>query len=222
MNPNATITKAKTMYAKTTINIREFPNKNSKIKGKIHWNDAVKIIKRFNKKWLQIKYKNKIRYICSKYLRKKKIRYKSYKDPIQFKNTNHFKSYEDAKDITNSTELPHGRLKKQYHLDKSGVYMVNDRYCIAIGSYYTKEIGVKVDLILSNKKGKIHILKCITADSKADRDTINKHRVHSDGSQIEFIVSINNLSKKTRLMGNISYAGKQFKGHVKEIRIYDK
>ena len=97
--------------------------------------------------------------------------------------------------------------------------MVENRYCIAVGSYYTKNIGVKIDLVLSHN-GRKRILKCITADSKADKDTVNQHRVHNDGSVVEFIVSTSNLPPVARQMGDVSYAGKQFKGKILQIRVY--
>ena len=129
-------------YAKTTVNVRKKPSKKSKITSKLYWNDKIKVIKKVNKKWYKIKYKKKIRYIYSSYLRKKPYRYKSYSSP----SSNTFKSYEDADCITDCTKLSHGRLKKKYRLDyQSGVWMVGNRYCIAVGSYYTNKVGVKID-----------------------------------------------------------------------------
>ena len=98
--------------------------------------------------------------------------------------------------------------------------MVGDRYCIAVGSYYTKKIGVKIDLVLSHN-GRKHTLTCITADSKDDSDTVNNHRVHKDGSIVEFVVKTSVLNKKARYTwGDISYTGKQFRGKIVEIRVY--
>lgn len=203
-------------YAKTTVNIRSKPNIKSKIVGQVHWNDRINVTKKRSKKWYQIKYKNHTRYIYAQYLRNHKCKYKSFLSP----SSKTFKSYEDADCITDSKDIPQGKLKSKYHLDyKSGVYMIGDRYCIALGSYYTKKIGVKVDLVLSHN-GKKHILKCITADSKADKDTVNQHRIHSDGSVVEFIVNQSYLSKKTKLMGDISYASKKFQGRIVKIRVY--
>ncbi len=206
------------MYAKTTINIRNKPNKKSKIIDKVHWNDKVKVVKKINKKWYCIKYKKKLRYIYADYLSKSKIKYKEYSSIT----TNTFKSYEDADCITDNINLAQGNLKKKYHLDnKSGVWMIGNRYCIAIGSYYSKKIGTKVDLVLSNK-GKKHILKCILADGKADKDTINNHRIHKDGSLVEFVVKTSVLPYKAwYTYGDVSYAGKQFKGKIIKIRIYE-
>ena len=203
-------------YAKTTVNIRAKTNISSKIVGQLYWNDKVQVIKKVNKRWYLVKYKKKNRYVCAKYLKKKRSKYRAYQSP----SSNSFKSYEDADCITDSTKLAQGRLKKKYHLEKSGVWMVGNRYCIAVGSYYTKKIGVKIDLVLSHN-GRKHTLKCITADSKSDKDTISNHRVHKDGSIVEFVVKSSALNKKARYTwGNISYAGKQFRGRIVEIRVY--
>ena len=215
-NPTLSSAKSNYKYAKTTVNIRAKPNTKSKIVGQLYWNDKVQIVKKVNKKWYLVQYKKKNRYVCAKYLKKKRRKYISYQSP----SVSTFKSYEDADCITDSTKLAQGRLKKKYSLDKSGVYMVGDRYCIAVGSYYTKKIGVKIDLVLSHN-GRKHTLKCITADSKSDKDTINNHRVHKDGSIVEFVVKSSALNKKARYTwGNISYAGKQFRGKIVEIRVY--
>ena len=214
--PTLSSAKSNYKYAKTTVNIRAKPNTNGKIVGQLYWNDKVQIVKKVNKKWYLVKYKKKNRYVYAKYLKKKRSKYRTYQSP----SSNTFKSYEDADCITDSTKLAQGRLKKKYHLDKSGVWMVGDRYCIAVGSYYTKKIGVKIDLVLSHN-GRKHTLKCITADSKADKDTINNHRIHKDGSVVEFVVRTSSLPRKARYTyGDVSYAGKQFRGKIIEIRVY--
>lgn len=216
MNPIHLYAKENYRYAKTTVNIRNRPNIKGKIIGQIYWNEKIRIIKKVNKEWYLAFYKKMKGYICSKYLRKNRAEYKAYCPPC--KST--FKSYEDADCITDNNNFAQGRLKKKYHLDcQSGIWMVGNRYCIAVGSYYTKQIGVKTDLVLSHN-GRKHVLKCITADSKADKDTINKHRVHTDGSVVEFIVQTSILPYKARIRGDVSFAGKQFKGKVKQFRIY--
>lgn len=216
-NPLKSIAKNNYGYAKTIVNVRASPTKKSKIVGQVYWNDKIKIIKRVNSKWYQIKYKKKKRYIYAKYLNKKSYKYKSFSVP----SPKTFKSYEDASYITDNKSIPQGKLKDKYHLDyHSGVWMVENRYCIAVGSYYTNKVGVKVDLVLSPVGGRKHTLKCITADSKADKDTINNHRIHRDGSVVEFVVNKRYLSSLTKKMGDISYAGKKFKGKITKIKIY--
>lgn len=203
-------------YAKTTVNIRAKPSTKSKIVGQLYWNDKVKIIKKVNKKWYLVSYKKKNRYVYAKYLKKNRSTFKTYASP----SSNTFKSFEDADCITDSTKIAQGKLKKKYSLDyQSGVWMVGNRYCIAMGSFYTESIGVKVDLVLSHN-GRKHTLKCITADCKADEDTVNNHRIHKDGSIVEFVVNSSTLSTNVRKMGDVSYAGKQFKGKITKIRVY--
>lgn len=207
---------AKHKYAKTTINIRREPNIESRILGCVYWNDPVKIIKKVNRKWYKIQYKRKIGYLSAKYLKSKKSDSTVFTCP----NSGSFKSYEDADCITNSNSLAQGKLKNYYHLDyNAGIWMIGNRYCIAVGSYYTKDIGSKIDLVLSYK-GKQHILKCILADSKSDNDTINKHRIHKDGSIVEFVVKTRYLSRRTKITGDISCAGNKFKGKIVKIRVY--
>lgn len=216
-NPVLSNAKSNCKYATTTVNIRDRPDTKSNIVGYVYWNDRVKIIRKFNVEWYMIQYQGEVRYICAEYLRDKKVNYKSYHSP----SNKTFKSYEDADCITNSSLLRQGKLKKEYHLDyESGVWMVENRYCVAVGSYYVKKVRVKIDMVLSHN-GKEHVLKCITADVKSDRDTINKHRVHKDGSIAEFVVRTSSLSKNTRRTGDISYAGKQFKGKIVKIRVYE-
>lgn len=76
-----------------------------------------------------------------------------------------------------------------------------------------------MDLVLSYKDN-IHILKCIAADIKSDKDTIMNHSVHKDGSIVEFVVNNKYISDKARIMGDVSYSGNIFKGRIKEIRVY--
>ena len=204
-------------YAKTTINVRASPNTKSKIVGYLYWNDKIKVIRKINRKWYLVLYKNKKRYVFAKYLRKRRSKYRTCISP----SSSTFKSYEDAQYITDNVKIAQGKLKKKYHLNyQSGVWMVGNRYCIAVGSYYTKRIGVKIDLVLSSPGGRKHTLKCITADSKAGKDTVDGHRIHKDGSVVEFVVSTNCLPQKVRQMGDVSYAGNKFKGKIEKIRIY--
>lgn len=208
--------KTQTMYAKTTVNIRDKPNTHGKIVGCVYWNEKVKIIQKENKKWYSVNYKGKKNFICAEYLKKQKTGYRTF--VVNDRTT--FKSYEDASCITNSTSILQGILKQKYHMDySSGVYMVNNRYCAAVGSYFTKKVGTKMDLVLSYKDN-IHILKCIAADIKSDKDTIMNHSVHKDGSIVEFVVNNKYISDKARIMGDVSYSGNIFKGRIKEIRVY--
>lgn len=203
-------------YATTTVNIRKSPNINSKIVGYVYWNEKINVVNKIDKKWLEIIHKGRHRFVSAKYFTNKQIKYKKYK----VKNDTSFKSFEDADCITNNTNIPQGKIKKKYHLDyDTGLWMIGNRYCIAIGQFYTSSIGVKIDVVLKYKNKK-KILRCITADCKAKKDTINNNKVHTDGSMIEFIVKTSCLSKIVKYTGNVSNAGEKFKGNIIEMRIY--
>lgn len=95
-----------------------------------------------------------------------------------------FKSYMDARLIT-STNSAQYKLKSEYELDDSGIYMIDGRYACAIGSYYTTEIGTKFDVVM--KSGEV--IPCILADCKADEhtDNLGQYTISND-SIVEFIV----------------------------------
>ena len=64
--------------------------------------------------------------------------------------------------------------------------MVNGRYCIAVGSYYTTTVGQKLDLYLETGV----VIPCIVGDCKADCHTNSESHQFclSNGSVAEFIV----------------------------------
>ena len=67
----------------------------------------------------------------------------------------------------------------------TGIRMVGDRYCIAVGTYYAPCVGTKLDVVFADNT----ILKCIVGDFKSndDTDSSNRYQIY-DGSVIEFIV----------------------------------
>lgn len=128
---------------------------------------------------------------------------------------NKMKSYMDDRTIRDKSSKQYRLQKKAYTDKKTGIRKVKSRYCVAVGSYYTRKIGIKLDLVLSSGK----VVKCITADQKSDRHTINKHRIHPDGSVAEFLVDSKKLRKRVKRMGDISYI-RSFHGIIKKIRVY--
>lgn len=208
-----------TVYAKTTVNIRSKPNKNSKSISLLYYGQSVKRLTKLSNGWSKVLYKNKIRYIKSKYLTKNKSyeelgKYKLYKAPTG----HHQKSYMDWDCITDRTSQQ-WKFKQKCYVSKNGVIKYKNRYCVALGSYYCKKIGTKFDLILKNGKK----IKCILADQKADKDTDSFNRITShDGSITEFIVDTSSLNKMSRLMGDISYTSKKWNSEIKYIKVYMK
>lgn len=198
------------VYAKTIVNIRTKPTTKSESIGKLYDMDRIIALDTI-KSWTIVEYNQEICYIKSKYLSKKKPKYTTKSSP-----SNTFKSYMDYRCITTKSS-PQYKLQhdEAYTDSRTGIRMVNERYCIALGSYYATRIGTKVDLVM--KSGKI--IKCILADQKADEDTVNNHKQHPDGSVIEALVDTNSLPQEVKRMGDISYVN-PFKGSIKKIRIY--
>ena len=128
---------------------------------------------------------------------------------------NSFKSYMSYKAVSSSSAQ--GKLQARATTDKkTGIRKVDGRYCVALGSYYCKKIGTKFDLVMSNGS----IVKCILADQKANSDTDSKNQKTPDGSIAEFLVDMNRIPHKAKIMGNMSYASKELRGNIDKIRIY--
>lgn len=135
------------------------------------------------------------------------------------KNTS-MKSWMDYRAIT-SKNSPQHKLQRQSNVytDSEGFRRIGDDYIIAIGSYYTKEIGVRVEIKLSSGS----IFTATIGDCKADihTDALNQKHI-SDGSMLEFLVDSRSLNKKVKKMGDCSYANDdKFKGEVVSIVILE-
>lgn len=131
-----------------------------------------------------------------------------------------FKSYMDARLIT-STNSAQYKLKSEYELDDSGIYMIDGRYACAIGSYYTTEIGTKFDVVMESGE----VIPCILADCKADEhtDNLGQYTISND-SIVEFVVHsptlIPNISNRWGNTGDVSTLGGIFEGEISYIRMY--
>lgn len=129
-----------------------------------------------------------------------------------------FKSYESYNAIT-AKNSPHYRLQHVYaYTGSEGIRKVENRYCIALGSYFTSTIGQYVDIVLANGT----IIPCILGDQKSDKHTDSNHIAHkTDGSIVEFIVDLEKLDPLARRMGNISYVYDEWQSPVIRIIVYD-
>lgn len=130
-------------------------------------------------------------------------------------NQNGFFSYMDADCITD-TKSKQYTLKKDYRLDSSGIWTYDGRWCVAVGSYYTKEIGKYIDICLKNGT----VITGILSDCKSDKDTDSTRRQNSNGSIVEFVVNESSLSKEVKKHGNCAFAYKQWQSEVDHIDIY--
>ena len=130
---------------------------------------------------------------------------------------NSFKSYMDADTIT-SRNTDQYKLKAKYIIDEqTGIWTVDERYCIAVGSYYTQSIGTYIDVVMENGS----TLHCILGECKRNRDTDYTNRQNPNGSVVEFIVNTSSIPSMVRKMGNCSYACEEMKGEIKSIIVYD-
>lgn len=211
-----TVVKKKKVYTTgwttTSVNVRKGPSIDSDILETYSFNKKVRYTKH-NKEWVEIKFKGKTAYMSKKYISKKKQAYREYDVP----KTSGFKSYMSYKCIT-STSSPQYKLQKnKAYTGKYGIRQVDGRFCVAIGSHFTSEIGTLFDLVLRNGT----VIPCILSDQKADKDTDSQNIVtEHNGCLSEFIVDTNALVKSAKQQGDISYCNKKWNSPVESIRVY--
>ena len=148
-------------------------------------------------------------------LTSKYVSYESYDAP----NNSGFKSFMDYRTITN-TESQQYKLQQHYaYTGEHGIRMADSRYIVAIGTYFTPDIGQYFDIILENGT----VIPCILGDQKADADTdsnniITKH----NGCMSEFIVDSDALNKDVKFYGDMSYCLKDWDSPIKTIKVYNR
>jgi hypothetical protein len=134
---------------------------------------------------------------------------------------NSFKSYMDYRTITDVTSKQY-ELQKHADTNWCGMRMVDNKYCIAVGSYYSTTVGQAVDVIMKNG----NTIHCIVADLKQDIHTDSTNRQNPNGSVIEFLVDTDILHHRIQKAGDISYFDtvwkvNLFSGEINTIRIYE-
>ena len=208
--------KYKKKYVKGTyVNIREQPSKNSEVIKQVSFNEQVVIIgnELTNGCWYTVDLDNRIGYIHKDYVFGKPINYKIYNVPY----------------AENKTWMPYtaitSRGSKQYKLQQKaytgdyGIRMVNERYCVAIGSHFECKIGQYFDLILANGE----VIPCIMADAKSNKHTDSANIITTSTNCLsEFIVDKNALNRNAKRDGDISSCCPEWKSVVKQIKVYEK
>lgn len=193
----------------TNADIKNEPNANAKTISNCSWNTKA-VVTYIDNDWAKVK--GLELYINRNFLNESPANYIEYNVP----NNNKIKSYMDYKAIT-STSSNQYKLQEIAYTD-NGLRMVNDRYCVALGSYYTTTIGQYVDIELENG----NVICGILADCKANKDTDSTNRIHSvDGSVVEFVVDTESLDSFAKKMGDISYIN-DWNSKVVNIKVYDK
>ena len=203
----------KTGYTVSSLRIREKPNTESEILNVLDYNAEVKYSKiKGNKKWFVINYDGKLGYISADYISSERPKYRSMGVWGDSR-----KSYMDYTTIT-SVSSDQYKLQRIAYTEYNGIRAVNGRFCIAVGSYYSHNVGQYVDVVLGNG----NVLKCIIGDCKKNKDTINGNSLGADGGAVEFIVQTSALNWKSINQGDVSYSTDGWDSNVIEIRLYDK
>lgn len=127
-----------------------------------------------------------------------------------------FKSYMDYRTLSDKTSLQYDLQQQAYTDLLTGIRMVDNRYLIAVGSYYTTEIGIHIDVIMNNGI----VIQCILGDVKNDKHTDSTNRQNPNGSVVEFIVDVNSINSIVKKQGDVSYAHEDFKGEIEYIYVY--
>lgn len=209
----------KTGYVTATkLNVRSLPSTDSNIIGHVFWYQEIMYTESEFEGWYAIKTEDGYGYISARYISSNVPDEGKYYS-VSGDNYKR-KSYMDYRTITSKTSR---QWKLQYgyaYTGEYGIRMVNDRYCIALGQYYTNVSGTYVDVYLKNGE----ILKCILSDSKQWRHTqFCLGMIGADGGAVEFVVDKPHLPQDARSMGSISYANKDlFMSEVIGIRVYNK
>lgn len=101
-----------------------------------------------------------------------------------------------------------------YTDEKTGIRMIDDCYCIALGSYYGSTIGTKYKITLSSGNS----FNAILCDQKANRHTDENHQYAVKNKDIvEFYVEKRKIPKNIR--GDYGRL-EQFKGKIVKIEKY--
>lgn len=130
---------------------------------------------------------------------------------------NTIKTYMDYRTITSTDSRQYKLQESLAYTDGNGLRMVNGRYCVAVGSYYTTTIGQHIDIVLEDGS----VIPGIVADCKADIHTDSTNRINPNGCVVEFIVDTESLDETAKTMGDISYIN-GWNSKVVNIRVYDK
>ena len=104
--------------------------------------------------------------------------------------------------------------KECYTDPKTGIRMVDDCYCVALGSYYGSKIGTKYRIEFSTGKS----IKVILCDQKSNRHTDSNNQYAVNNCDIiEFYVQRDKIPKSIRgNYGNLA----QFEGSIVSIEKY--
>ena len=136
-----------------------------------------------------------------------------------------FKTYMDYRCITNKASDQY-KLQLSAWTDDMGLRRVDNYYLVAMGTYYSDNIGDKFRITLEGDKTFDVMIGDIKADMPTDNSNMYSPVYNTDGSfksanVIEFIIDKKTISKKVKLWGDVSVYD-EFAGNIVKIeRISD-
>lgn len=198
------------VWAIEDVIIKKEPDVNSETVGVYKWNTKV-IVTYINDGWAKVK--DTGYYINRLFISEDSIGFVNCDVP----ESNTIKSYMDYRHITSTISDQYKLQQNLAYTGNYGIRMVGERYCVAVGSYYTTTIGQYIDIELENG----NVIKAILADCKDDAHTDATNRINPNGSVVEFIVDTPALDYIAKTMGDISYVD-DWNSKVVNIKVYDK
>lgn len=148
----------------------------------------------------------------------KKWSYQIKDVPKAYHTANRCKSWMNYTAITAKSSRQYKLQHKYAYTGTYGIRMVDERYCIAVGSYFTTKIGQYMDIVLANGT----VIPCILGDCKANAHTDKLNIAHmSDGSVVEFVVDQSKFIRKPRRSGDASDCCPEWDSPVVQIKIYN-
>lgn len=201
-------------YIKSTTKVYSKPDIKSSQYATYKFNKKI-IYTEYNSKWVKVDLKNKTGYILKNNIIKNKYTYKKYEIP---NNVGYFKSFMSYKAITNKSSNQYKLQSKYAYTDDFGIRMVDNRYCIAVGTYFKANIGDYADVLLDNGT----VIPVVISEIKSNEHTCDLNITTANGCATEFIVDKSSLGKTIKKMGDISYVKKEWNSKVTEIKVYNK
>lgn len=134
------------------------------------------------------------------------------------KQSSSFKSYMPYTAITSKTSKQY-KLSQQCTTNELGLRMIQDRFCVAVGTGVTSEIGTYINVVLKNGI----IIPCVVGDIKADIHTSSDNiTTSSNGCVSEFLIDKTTLPRKIKRSGNISNCYEDWMSPVEKIIVYER
>lgn len=132
-------------------------------------------------------------------------------------NQNGFKSYMSYRCITNHSSNQY-RLQEIAYTGDYGIRMIDGRYCIAVGTGTTANVGDYIDLVLNNGT----VIPCVVGDIKDNQHTLQDNiTTAANGCVSEFIIDNNSLASSIKRAGNVSKATESWDSPVSEFKLYN-